>query len=124
MADLEYLVKSQRFFSNDEEAGELTETLVDMFQAPAGRGTLVEIFLCNQSATVPAKVRIALAPNSEDDDRKHYLLYDYEMPIGMPPYKVYTLTLNQADLVRAYVSPTNAEVSIQVIPNETQQLYG
>lgn len=91
-------------------------TLTDAYTVPGATSAIISsIAVCNRSA-VATTFRLAIAPNGEANNDKHYLAYD--APLGANEIWVYTIgaTLDAADVARVYA--TLATVSFNIFGEE------
>lgn len=91
-------------------------TLTDAYTVPGSTSAIIStISIANRSAT-PTSFRLAIAPNGEADNAKHYLAYDASLEANEVWVFTVGATLDAADVVRVYA--TLATVSFNVFGEE------
>ena len=81
-------------------------TLTDLYTVPSGSGAKAvgtvcsTVAVCNQSAAVSAKFRIAIAVAGAGDDVKQYIYYDEKVFAGKTFMATVGVTMGQTDVLR------------------------
>jgi len=90
-------------------------TLTDIYTAPT-EANIMHLSVCNHTGGA-LTFRLALAPNGEADNAKHYILYGKSVPATDTYQPPYTLPVPAQTVLRAYASAVG--ISITVIADET-----
>lgn len=91
-------------------------TLTDVYTVPANTSAVLStITVCNQSAA-NASYSIAVAPDGETDNVKHYVIRGGVVPAADAIGITIGLTLDAADVIRA--NTNNANISFNVFGSE------
>lgn len=93
-------------------------TLTPVKTCPTGFLLVCTVFICNRG-DADTTFRLALAPNGDADDPKHYLYYDCPL-LAHDTLELQDFPLQSGDVLRAYAGSAN--VSINVTPTEARTM--
>ncbi len=87
-------------------------TLELLYKVPTGFNVRAQyIVICNRSSTA-ATYRIAIAPNGEADNPKHYLYWDKNLNGNDSKQDQVEISLTEGDEVRVYASSANLSFNL------------
>lgn len=94
------------------QSSPLANTLTDVYTVPSATQTVIStITVCNQTAS-NASYSIAIAPNGEADNIKHFIVRGGVVPAADSIGITLGITLDAADVVRANTNTANISFNI------------
>ena len=98
------------------QANPAANTLTDVYTVPSSTQSVIStITVCNQSAS-NASYSIAIAPNGEADNTKHYIIRGGVVPAADSIGITLGITIDAADVVRG--NTNSANISFNVFGSE------
>lgn len=87
-------------------------TLTDVYTVPAATQSVVSTITITNRSGAARKFRISIAVAGDADNGKQYIRYDESLPRDTSYDLTLGITLDAADVIRAYASGNNCSVNV------------